>query len=82
LHSDIAQDNLKKILNDDAFQTRLDSRLEARLMAIQQEALSKAEQSGLLSGHIGEALRWKLDTELTLLLDKEELKGEVPLPKV
>jgi CPA1 family monovalent cation:H+ antiporter len=76
-----AQDNLKNILNDDAFQTRLDGRLEARLMAIQQEALSRAERSGLLSGHIGEGLRWKLDTELTLLLDKEELKGEVPLPK-
>jgi hypothetical protein len=64
-----------------AFQTRLDGRLEARLKAIQQNALSRAERSGLLSSHVGEDLRWKLDTELTLLLDKEELKGEVPLPK-
>jgi hypothetical protein len=50
-------------------------------VAIQQEALSKAERSGLLSGHIGEGFRWKWDTESTLLLDKEELKGELPLPK-
>jgi|TARA_B110000495_G_C22408787_1_gene260208 hypothetical protein len=50
-------------------------------VAIQQEALSKAECSGLLSGHVGEGLRWKWDTESILLLDKEELKGELPLPK-
>ena len=76
-----AQSNLKEIIVDASFQTRLEGRLEARLKAIQQDALSKAERSGLLSTHVGEDIRWKLDTELTLLLDKEELKGEVPLPK-
>ena len=76
-----AQSNLEEIIADSSFQTRLEGRLEARLKAIQQDALSKAERSGLLSTHVGEDIRWKLDTELTLLLDKEELKGEVPLPK-
>ena len=63
------------------FQSRLEGRIEARLKAIQQSAISRAERSGLLSTHVGAELRWKLDTELTLLLEKEDLKSEVPLPK-
>jgi CPA1 family monovalent cation:H+ antiporter len=78
---DEAFENLQKIIQEEQFQSRLEGRIEARLKAIQQTAISRAERSGLLSTHVGAELRWKLDTELTLLLEKEDLKSEVPLPK-
>ena len=78
---DEALENLQNIIQEEQFQSRLEGRIEARLKAIQQSAISRAERSGLLSTHVGAELRWKLDTELTLLLEKEDLKSEVPLPK-
>ena len=81
VQKDEALENLQNIIKQEQFQSRLEGRIEARLKAIQQSAISRAERSGLLSTHVGAELRWKLDTELTLLLEKEDLKSEVPLPK-
>ena len=51
-----------------------------RRAAIRQRAVDDAERKGLISENTSHELKWKLDTELTLLLEEAGLLGEVPLP--
>jgi CPA1 family monovalent cation:H+ antiporter len=76
-----AQKELNELTEDDDFRDRLKGRLEARMLAIRQAALTDAEMQGLISEHTSHEMRWKLDTDLTLLLHDDSLQGEVPLPQ-
>jgi hypothetical protein len=66
---------------DELFKERLQGRLDARLLAIRQRAVDDAERQGLISEHTSHDLRWKLDTDLIILLEESGLMGEVPLPQ-
>ncbi len=72
---------LEELKSDESFKDRMQGRLDARLLAIRQRAVDDAERQGLISEHISLELRWKLDTDLTLLLEEAGLLGEVPLPQ-
>ena len=77
---DDARARLGELVADKEFAARLKTRLQARLLAVQQKAISDAELAGLVSGRVSEEMRWHLDTNLALLLDADDLGGEIPLP--
>ncbi|MEO2121416.1 MAG: sodium:proton antiporter [Candidatus Poseidoniia archaeon] len=72
---------LQELNEDKSFKERLQGRLDARLLAIRQRAVDDAERQGLISEHTSHDLRWKLDTDLIILLEESGLMGEVPLPQ-
>lgn len=72
---------LQELNKDELFKERLQGRLDARLLAIRQRAVDDAERQGLISEHTSHDLRWKLDTDLIILLEESGLMGEVPLPQ-
>ena len=78
---DDAKETLKDLSIDKEFKHRLKSRIEARLLAIRLKAVSDAEMQGLISEHTSNDLRWKLDTDLSMLLEHEDAHGDVPLPQ-
>ncbi|MDP6011103.1 MAG: sodium:proton antiporter, partial [Candidatus Poseidoniaceae archaeon] len=78
---DESRELLEELKSDESFKDRMQGRLDARLLAIRQRAVDDAERQGLISEHISLELRWKLDTDLTLLLEEAGLLGEVPLPQ-
>ena len=72
---------LQELNKDESFKERLQGRLDARLLAIRQRAVDDAERQGLISENTSHDLRWKLDTDLIILLEESGLMGEVPLPQ-